>query len=105
MDTKMEDRELAETMIILTGESAHDAAVQFAVDCRQLGNEVLAELWERVVASIVALTRVAESVVVAAERSEAEQDSRRALRKCRIEHLAYDHVASAPIASGHAVYE
>lgn len=93
------DRELAETMIILTGSRAYDAAIQFASDCRDRGNEVLAQLWERVVASIVALTRAAESVVVAAAGSEAKPDSGRARPKCRIEHLPYDLVAGAPKSS------
>jgi hypothetical protein len=95
MDAMIQDRELAETMIILTGSAAYDAAVRFASDCRDRGNEVLADLWERVVASILALKRGAEPAVEVAAPAKAEP-AEPAVRRCRFVHYAYDFVANLP---------
>ena len=94
MDTKMEGRELADTMIILTGECAHDAAMQFAAECHKLGNEVLAELWERVVASIDMIARAAKPLVAAVAGTEPESEGVRVASARRMPHLPYDSVAA-----------
>ena len=60
MDETCSDVDLAETLIILAGVGAREAAARFVSDCRDCGNDALATMWQGVVAAIDSLQRGAD---------------------------------------------